>query len=137
MVEHVPDAKIAAALQWHLGQMASLLPTAWPGANFTPPADGKYLQALFLPNRPPTPTIPFDEVQARQGLFQVSVFWPVGEFLAAPLAMADRVRAHFARGTVITRDGIAVRIIEEPWASSPITEAHRLQIPVTVPWRVL
>lgn len=130
----VATADIAAALFTHLDTLG--LPTAYPNRSFTPPSDGQYLAASFMPNRPGSEMIRFEDPNEQRGLLQVSIYWPLNAGIIAPQRRADTVIAHFARGTVIAANGFAVRVIEDPWSSTPLTDDHRAMMPVTIPWRV-
>lgn len=129
------DAAIQAALYGHLKRIT--LPTALPlapeGKSFD--AGGKaYLRPTYLPAEANAPHIAFDGDAEHVGLYQVSVFWPAGKGIADPLAVADAIRAHFARGTDFALDGIDLRILREPSTLPAVQEPSWLQIPVRVPW---
>lgn len=129
------DAAIQGALYKHLKALS--LPTALPiapeGRNF----DGKgkaYLRPTYLPAEATAPHIPFDGEAEHVGLYQIDVFWPINQGLTDPLAVADAIRAHYARGLRIFLDGVDLRILRQPYAMPAMQETALLQVPVRVPW---
>lgn len=105
-----------------------------PDVVFTPPADGKYLSVTEFPNRPRWEGLSSGVLD--QGLLQITVVWPKNAGLYAPKVVAGQVIAHFAKGTVmVSTGGVKVRIVNEPWTASPLTEGSELRLPVTIPWQ--
>ena len=131
------DALILAALLDHLAALTFTppLPVAQPGIAFPPSGEDKpdnYLAVAFLPNRTRQVTLG-DDPQQKRGLLQVSVYWKAGAGLIKPLDAAGRVIDHFNNKTLFASD-VKITISGEPWASGPIQEDDRVQIPVTIPY---
>lgn len=107
------------------------LPIAYPemAETFVPPDDGKYLDATAFPNKPFWEGLA--EGRIDQGILQITVVWPKNVGLAAPMAAADEVIAHFPKGH---RMG-AVKVSGEGWQSPPLPGDDAVRIPVTIPWR--
>jgi hypothetical protein len=131
------DALILAALLDHLAALALSppLPVAQPGIAFLPSGESKpdnYLAATFLPNRTRQVTLG-DDPQQKRGLLQVSVYWKAGAGLIKPLDVSGLVIDHFNNKTLFA-SGVKITISGEPWASGPIQEDDRVQIPVTIPY---
>lgn len=130
------DATILDALMAHLFSLAfsPALKIASPGIDF--PAAGQvkpdnYLQASFLPNVTTNSELGAGQEQHR-GIFQVSVFWKKGLGHVKPLEVAGRIIDHFAKGTTLHSGGLKIVIDRKPYASSPLEETDRVQIPVTI-----
>ncbi len=130
------DAIILAALIEHLKTLSfsPVIEIAMPGVDF--PAAGQtkpdnYLAAFFMPNQTTNSEVGAGQEQHR-GVFQVSVFWKKGAGHIKPLEAADKIIAHFAKGTTIYADGLKIIIDRKPYASSPLQETDRVQVPVTV-----
>jgi hypothetical protein len=126
-----PDL-IAAALLARCATLAvgsPALPVAYPEITFDPPTDGKYLEASLFFNRPAWEAV--DSGKQDQGLLQVTVVWPRGAGVIAPMEAAAEVLDHFPKALSLS-DG--VRISAQPWAASPIIEGSETRIPVTIPW---
>lgn len=130
------DATIMAALLEHLSALTftPALPIAMPGIDF--PAAGQtkpqnYLQAAFLPNVTSNTELGSGQEQHR-GLLQVSVYWKKGVGVVAPLDVSGRIIDHFAKGTTIFAAGLKIVVDRKPYASPPIQETDRVQVPVTI-----
>ncbi|QIB36881.1 hypothetical protein G3A56_01780 [Rhizobium oryzihabitans] len=130
------DATILAALIEHLKTLSfsPALQIVMPGVDF--PAAGQtkpdnYLAAFFMPNETTNSELGAGQEQ-RRGMLQVSVFWKKGAGHIKPLEAADKIIAHFAKGTTLNADGLKIIIDRKPYAASPLQETDRVQVPVTV-----
>lgn len=132
------EAKIADALLTYLGTLtlSQALPIAMPNVDFTPPAGGKYLSAAHLPNATSQVTLGDNGFNRHIGLLQVSVVWPQNAGDIEPKEIAGQVVAHFKRGTVISHDGITLRIVQPPSVAPAIPDPPGYQIPVTIPYMI-
>ena len=140
--ERIPDT-----LVWHLSLLsvtanAPLVATitkALPGMmSIETPADKKYFEAFYLPANPENPYLDRGEPAWLQGIFQVSVYWPIGEGIIKVTELARQVKYHF-RNKDLDRTGdgkCVVRIVREPWLGPYISSVDRIQIPVTILWDV-
>ena len=98
-------AFVRIALESTLNAMTPTLSTAWENVPFTPVTGTPYQAAYLMPATPANPTMG-DGYYREQGIFQVSLMYPLQ---AGPKTAADRaelIRAAFKRGTSITIDGI-------------------------------
>lgn len=142
------EASIHAALEAHLRAFAEprQIRVARQGFAFDPPmADGQdangnsikvpvtYLRTSFLPNRSADNPIRDEDQPARMGLFQVSVVSPPDRGLNDSLTLSGQIIEHFRRAR-LPANGWLVRVTEAPWASPPMQDSDRLQVPVTIPW---
>lgn len=111
------------------------LPVAYPevGETFSPPADGRYLEVAFYPNRPLMEGLAAG-VKIDQGLLQITVVWPKNDGLVRPLEVAEIVKAHFAKGLPMTATGAVVRVSKETWIAAPLSGTADVRVPVTVSW---
>ena len=130
----------ASIVEGLLARLATLtlspaMSVAYPNVEFTPPEDG-YLRAQHFPNTTNQITLGDTGENRHIGLFQVDVFWPKGAGEIAPKERAALVAAHFKRGTTITQDGLAIRIIQPPTVSGIINGDRFVQVPVTIPYQV-
>lgn len=131
-----PDAIILAAMLAHLEQLtfSPALQIAMPGIDF--PASGQtkpdnYLSVFFMPNETTNSELGAGQEQHR-GMIQVSVFWKKGVGHIKPMEAADKIIAHFAKGTTLYSGGLKIIIDRKPYAASPLQETDRVQVPVTV-----
>jgi hypothetical protein len=128
----IMDALFARAAL--LATTAPALPIAWPepAETFTPPADGKYLQVSFYPNRPAWEGVSSGRLD--QGLLQIDVVWPKNAGLIAPAQVAAQIEAHFPKGAAYVSGATKVTITREPWTAQPLPDANEVRLPVTISW---
>lgn len=129
------DAMIFAALLQHLKGMANVLPIATPGITFPPAGQTKppkFLKYDFMPNRTRQITLG-DDPQQKIGMAQVSVMWPIGSAIIDATDVSDKIISHFKAQTIFA-GGVKITINSEPWASRPIKDDDRMNIPVTIPY---
>lgn len=107
------------------------LPIAWPGIHFTPPATGMWLEAKLFPNEPRDLAWDADGCALQRGFLQVMVGYRPGGGQVNASQIADAVITHFSKATELG----PVRVSKMPYQTPPLTEADKLYIPVTVPYR--
>lgn len=133
------EAIIADALLYWASQLTTAPTTlvANPNVPFAPQIGVPYLAVTIMPNMADATGIEFGSDIDHEGMAQVSVFWPVGQGEVQPKQVAAQIVAHFARGTVIYRNGLGIRIEEQPTVRPMLSEADWAQIPVSIRWRCL
>lgn len=134
MATHI-EAQIPEALQSHFGgiSLPSGTEIAHIGIDFTPTSN-PYVRLQLFKNAPVQNQIAFNRAPIRRGIFQASVFWPVGQGLVKPSEVAGTIRDGFARGTKIDATDFVIRIDQEPTVGSDIQEKAWMQIPVSIPF---
>ena len=98
-------SSVRIALETKLATITPALSTAYENVPFTPVTGTPYQRAYLMPATPANPTMG-DGYYREQGIFQVSLFYPLQ---AGPKTAADRaelIRAAFKRGTTLTTGGI-------------------------------
>lgn len=128
------EAVVLNALMGYVASLGLGLPVAWPNVDYTPPADGKYIAATFLPNGAGRVAITSGTAHRRIGLLQLTVYWPRGEGMFKPMEQAAAVADSFATDQKIVSGGTTIRITKAPDIAGPIIEEHAAQVPVTVSW---
>ncbi|MBD8651485.1 hypothetical protein IFT66_10385 [Rhizobium sp. CFBP 13726] len=129
------DAMIFAALLQHLKGLPDVLPIATPGITFPPSGQTKppkFLKYDFMPNRTRQITLG-DDPQQKIGMVQVSVMWPIGSAIIDAIDVSDQIISHFKAQTIFA-SGVKITINSEPWASRPIKDEDRMNVPVTIPY---
>lgn len=134
------EALIQEALFTRLSSLvlSPVLPIAWPNVKFTPPANQKYLRAVFVPNEASRFLIDSDGEHQHVGLLQVSVYWTkiaVGGDQPAR-EVAALVAAHFTADLKLNSGSVIVRITKRPDVRDLIIEDAAVQIPVMIDWEV-
>jgi hypothetical protein len=104
---------VRAALEVKLAAMTPALATAYENAPYTPIAGTPYQAVYLMAATPENPTLG-DGFYREQGIFQISLFYPLQ---SGPKAAADRaelIRTAFKRGTALTSGTVTVRISRTP-----------------------
>lgn len=112
------------------------MPLAMPEVAFYPATQapgGRYFAVEFFANRPGWEGVASGVVD--QGYLMVTVIWPRGEGAVKPGAAAQAVKAHFPKALVLTSGETKVTIHQAPYATTPLSEAGQVRIPVIIPWR--
>lgn len=132
------DAQIYDALMARVGTMnlrSPAIPVSCPDVTFDPAVgatDGKYIEVAYFPNRPAWEGLAAGELS--QGLLQITVVWPRGAGLVAPLEVAAGIKSHFAKTTVMVSGTTKVKVSAEPWAAAPLIDDSETRTPVTISW---
>jgi hypothetical protein len=115
--------------------MPDVLPIATPGITFPPDGETKppkFLKFDFMPNRTRQITMGNDP-QQKVGMAQVSVMWPIGWAIIDAQEVSDQIINRFKNQTIFA-SGVKITIDSEPWASRPIKDEDRMNIPVSIPY---
>lgn len=125
---------IAAALATRLSGLS--LPTQYENSAFVPVAGQVYIAEALLSG----PTLPVGiAVQASDefgGIYQVTVFAPLGGTKGPAQSTAKRVADHFPRGLTLTRDGIKIVVLRASQGPGFVS-GDRYAIPVSINYRAL
>lgn len=128
------ESIIAAALESRLNGMTPALDTAWENAAFKPVVGRPHQRVYLLPAEPDNPSIGQGLVRLA-GLFQVSLFYPIGTGRAAILARAEAIRTRFKRGTTITQTSVTVHVPTTPSIGAATADGEFYSVVVRVPYR--
>lgn len=124
---------VRAALESALDDMSPALTTQYENAPFTPTPGTAYQAATLLTAEPRN-----DEVSAsfvEQGLFQITLRYPLNTGPAAAAARVNMIRTTFRRGATFTKDGVTVTVNRTPEILPAYTEGDRYVVPVRVPFQ--
>ena len=126
-------ASVRIALESKLNAMTPALSTAWENVPFTPVTGTPYQMVFLLPATPANPTMG-DGYYREQGIFQVTLMYPLQ---AGPKTAADRaelIRAAFKRGTSMTSGGITTIIERTPEIGQGRVDGDRWMQIVRIRW---
>lgn len=125
---------IRRALETHLAAMSPALATRFENASGADPVTGTpYQQAYMLYAEPDNSVLGC--VRRREvGIFQVTLCYPIGAGSAAAQARADAIRAHFARGTVVSAGGQNTLINRTPSKVTLGRIDDRYKVVVSIPY---
>jgi Bacteriophage related domain of unknown function len=110
------------------------LPIALPGANFTPPADDKWLRANDLPAVTQPFAITPGGARDYSGSIQVDVIWPLGSGVTAAKEIAGAIIEHFEPTKPIFGDGLKIKIVRSS-VGTKVDDGARFFLPVTIQYR--
>lgn len=127
------DVAVRAALEARLNAMSPALATAWENVNYTPVSGTPYQRVALLPAEPENPSIGASLYRA-QGLFQVTLLYPINAGPAAAWTRAGLVRDQFARGLTLTSGAVTVHIDATPAIARGEPEADRYSVVVRIRW---
>lgn len=113
------------------------LPVSWPngdgsGSAFTPPADGKYLEAFFLPNANRRPFYSGDDPEYKTGILQVDVVCPLNIGAGYAAGVADDIATLFPSDDRLTGSGLTIVIQRTPDVAPAIKGDTNWRVPVSV-----
>lgn len=106
-----------------------------PGVTYSPTAKSKYFSVEIHFNRSIETDLSLELDPIRQGFMRTNVMWPKGSPIVDAYELAGKLRAHLKRGTKIVKDGVQVRIDEDPEIGVLVTGDTHHNIPVTTRWR--
>lgn len=123
--------KVRAALETALNGMSPALATAWENNAFAPPAATvPYQSAFVLPATPDNRE--YGSSYQEQGMFQVTLMYPLQTGTSAAAARAELLRATFKRGSSFTNLGVTVNIIRTPEVSAGTVDGDRFSMHIKI-----
>lgn len=127
------SVKVKTALEIALNAMIPPLITAWPNVAFTPPADSStpWQRADILFAAPEDLEIGAT-YHREQGVFLVSLKYPLQNGDAAARERAELLRGVFYRGASFTNGGVLVTIEQTPEIPAGFAEGDRWVISVRI-----
>jgi len=112
--------------------MSPALATAYENSPYTPEEGTPYQMAHLLPAEP-------DDAERgvrgrEQGLFQVTLMYPLDVGSAAAAARAELIRATFFKKATFSAGGTNIIIATTPSIGSGVTDGDRWRLPVKITW---
>lgn len=124
---------VRTALETKLNGITPALSTAWENVPFTPVPGTAYQRAFLLPATPSNPTMG-DGFYREQGIFQITLMYPLQAGTLTAATRAELIRTAFKRGTSMVSGGVTVRIETTPEISQGRVDGDRWSVPVKVRW---
>ena len=124
---------VRAALETKLNAMTPALGTAWENVGYTPVTGTPYQAAYVMPATPDNPTVG-DGFYREQGIFQISLFYPLLAGPQAAEARAQLIRTTFKRGMAMTSGGVKVLVDRTPEIGQGRPDGDRWHVPVKIRW---
>lgn len=123
--------KVRAALETALNGMSPALDTSWENNTFTPPASTvAYQKAKLMPARPDN--LEYGSGYFEQGIFQVTLMFPLQAGTSAAATRAELLRTTFKRGNSFVDSGVTTNITRTPEIDAGIVDGDRFAMPVRI-----
>jgi hypothetical protein len=103
-----------------------------PNGNYAVTSGVLHLRAYHLPGRRETVTIGSTRMERQPGVWQVSVFAPLGKGDSAATAKVDALTAHFPAGWAEVRDGVTVQLDDSEVHSGQVDPDGWWVVPVDI-----
>ena len=126
-------ASVRTSLEAKLNAMTPSLAIAWQNVGYTPVTGTPYQACFLLPAIPSNPTLG-DGFYREQGIFQVSLFYPLLAGAQAAEARAQLIRTTFKRGTVMISGSVSVLVDTTPEIGQGRANDDRWHVPVKIRW---
>lgn len=125
------NSLIRIALETALNNMTPALATAFENNSYTPVAGTPYQEAHVLFAEPDNPTMG-NTFKREQGIFQVTLRYPLNTGTAAINARAELIRTTFPRATSFTSGGVTVTVERTPHVAPGYRDGDRWAVPVKI-----
>ena len=126
---------VRRALELRLKALEPALATAYENARFDPPAVTEPYQELNLLSNEPDNRALGGSYFRDQGIFQVSLMYPLMAGTKDVEERAAATRNLFPRGLVLTQDGVTITIEKTPAIGTGFRDRERWRVPVSVRYR--
>jgi hypothetical protein len=123
--------EIQTALESALAAMMPALATEYSNMTLAPVIGTPWQRATLLPAEPANPEIGGALVQ-EVGIFQISLFYPIGFGSADALARAQMIRSVFKRASAFTSNGVTVTVERTPEIGPALIEKDWYHLPVRI-----
>lgn len=133
------DRDISIAMSRRLSTIPGLpVIVSWESGRPVEPVSGQvFIQEFMLPAETTAFSLRDNEPNEYTGIYQVSVFIPLGYGAAAALEEAGKIQDHFARGTELTENTTRVRIDRPASVSRAVENGAWWMYPVRIRYRVI
>lgn len=122
---------IRTALETAIAAMSPALATAYENAPFSPVVGTPY-QRVYMLTAQPDDIVMGNALWVEQGVFQISLFYPLDFGPGAAEARAELIRSTFYRGASFSSGGVTVLIDRTPEIAPAIIDEDRRVVPVRV-----
>ena len=128
-----PIVNIRDALESALASIDPTLPIVYENTSYEPQQGVPYCEAFLLTAAPDNSTLG-DGFYQEQGVFQVTLRFPLDEGTLACATLAGQIRELFKRGATFTAGGISVQILRTPTVLQGLPDNGRWRQDVRITW---
>lgn len=129
------ETNLRAAFDGHLFTMTDAPAIAWEGKDFAP-NNIIYLEPFLLPSETIAVGIEQGGSDILAGIYQVIVNVPKNSDKATWLAETEKVKARFARGTILNVGGTRV-VLSKTWSSPAMISDTYYSVPISIRYRAI
>ena len=126
-------ANVRIALETQLASTLGSFAIAYENRQYNPVPGTPYAAPTLMPAVPQNPEMGPGYIE--NGIFQVSLFYPVNAGSGAAQATAESIRSAFSFGSAPTANGTTVNIISTPEIGVARAEDDFFMLPVRIRWR--
>ena len=127
---------IRSLLETELAKITPKVSTQYENIVFTPVTNVPYQSAYLLMNQPDDPTIGLGGMFREKGIFQITLRYPIGKGTIDVMTQAEKIRATFFQGNVLTQDGHRVICDRTPNIRVLPNEVDRFVVAVRISFTV-
>lgn len=126
-MEHI----IRREIESRLSAIGPPLPTAWENVQFDPPAP-PYQRGFLLPAGNVPHSFGAGAKMRYAGVYQVSLYYPLGEGSGDAMARAKQIIDAFPVGTLTVADGLHITITSRPEIAQGIPTDTAWLLPISI-----
>jgi len=124
---------IRAALAARLNALTGKPAVAWENVQYTPVLGTPYLAPFLMMGEPSVATIGTDGTNQEVGIYQITLAnYPTNAGTGAILAMAGSIKYWFKRGTILSHNGVNVRIRKCFIGNLDYSNTAGVQLPLSI-----
>ncbi|ACT50866.1 DUF4128 domain-containing protein [Methylovorus glucosotrophus] len=125
------EINIRKAFEKRLLALDTAFATAWPNVEFDPVLGVPYQKPSLLPAAPENPTLG-DGYYREVGVFQVLLYYPLGDGPDNADLKALAIKNHFPRALKMTEAGQVIQVMLTPTIAPGFESMERWCIPISI-----
>jgi hypothetical protein len=126
--------KIRRALEKRLATITPDWTTFYENMVYAPTQGQEHQRVFLLPARSRAAALGQEAPVFESGIFQISIYSPIGKGPGSGGTRAELVKASFARGLTLTEEGLKVQVQDTPSIGPALQEPHFWALPLSVPF---
>lgn len=125
---------IRQALETRLDLLTPQIPTAWENVEYSASSGTPFQRAYLLPGNNESPVFGSTELVRELGLFQISLYYPIGRGMKDVSERAELIRAWFPRGLTLVSGGVNVIIQKRASVAPANRDGEWTVLPLSIPY---
>lgn len=124
--------EVRKALETALATVTPAIDTANENSKYTPIAERPYQSVNLLLADPFNPLVGPDGFHIEQGIFQVTLKYPINVGTGETNTRAELIRSKFPKGSQFTSGGVTVTVDQTPTIAPGAVDGDRWAVPVKI-----